>query len=434
VTAARTDPLCRELARAFRDRPFALEFWDGSRVPPTDDAAAPTLRFRTPGAVLQLLRSPGQLGIGRAYVLGELETDDLDSVVALMGRWAPPSLSVSRRLRLAAAAVRATGLRRPSAAPVAELRASRSRHTTQRDAVSVRHHYDVSNEFYALFLDRSMTYSCALFEHGTETLEEAQRAKLELICSKLALEPRMRMLDVGCGWGSLAIHAAREHGAEVRGVTLSEPQAALAAERARAAGVGDRVQFRVLDYRELERERFDAIASIGMVEHVGESQIDGYAAKLATLLHPEGRLLNHGITHVPPAPAGGYSGGPFLQRYVFPDAELLNLWRMQAAFDRAGLETLHIENLHPHYAETLRHWTQRLDANLGEAERLVGAERLRVWRLYLRAARNSFETGQSAVYQILCSAPITEPVTVRPLSRRPGRPVRREFAPPPLRR
>ena len=136
----------------------------------------------------------------------------------------------------------------------------------------------------------------------------------------------------------------------------------------------------------------------------------------------------------PRQPAGSYSGGPFLQRYVFPDAELLNLWRMQAAFDRAGLETLHIENLHPHYAETLRHWTQRLEANLGEAERLVGAERLRVWRLYLRAARNSFETGQSAVYQILCSAPITEPVTVRPLSRRPGRPVRREFAPPPLRR
>jgi cyclopropane-fatty-acyl-phospholipid synthase len=282
----------------------------------------------------------------------------------------------------------------------------------------VRHHYDVSNDFFSLFLDESMTYSCALFEEGTESLEEAQRAKLDLICRKLELAAGQRFLDIGCGWGSLVIHAAREHGVSALGITLSEPQAALATERAGEAGVGDRVEIRVMDYRDLAGEPFDAIASIGMVEHVGESQIDHYARLIASVLAPAGRVLNHGIVAVQPQKGGGHEGGEFSRRYVFPDGELLNLSRMASAFERAGFEALHLENLHTDYAETLRHWATRFDGHLEEAERLAGPERVRVWRLYLRAARNAFETGQNAVYQLLCSRPLTEPSASAPTGHR----------------
>jgi cyclopropane-fatty-acyl-phospholipid synthase len=415
-----TAALCREIESALPERPFTLRFWDETTVPATSQPA-PTLHFRSPVALASALGARGELGLGRAYVRGELEVDDLDAVVALLGRWHPPPLSVAAKLRLATAAVRAAGPRRPPPPPAAELRPARSAHTKKRDADAVRHHYDVSNEFFALFLDETMTYSCALFEEGTDTLEDAQRAKLELICRKLELRDGDRLLDIGCGWGSLAIHAAREHGAEVLGITLSAPQAELACERAGEAGVADRVSFRVMDYRDLGGERFDAVASIGMVEHVGAAQIDEYARRVLAALAPGGRALNHGITAVPHQARGAHIGGQFSNRYVFPDAEVLNLSRMLAAFERAGLETLHVENLHTDYAETLRHWAARLDASRDEAERLVGGERLRVWRLYLRAARNSFETGQNAVCQVLSSRPLVEGSSAVPVGARHGR-------------
>jgi cyclopropane-fatty-acyl-phospholipid synthase len=290
----------------------------------------------------------------------------------------------------------------PPKPPAAELTPRGRRHAPDRDARAVRHHYDVSNDFFALFLDDSMTYSCAIFSRGATTLEDAQATKLELICSKLGLEPGQRVLDVGCGWGSFAIHAAGRHGVSVTGITLSEPQAARARERAEAAGVGDRVEIRVADYRDLAGERFDAIASIGMVEHVGEAQIDVYARQLAGLLRPNGRLLNHGIArlrHEDP------DAGAFSERYVFPDAEPLHLSRVLLALERAGLVTRHAEGFGDDYAETLRHWAGRLDDRREEAIRLAGEERVRVWRLYLRAARHGFETGFTSVYQVLCEAP-----------------------------
>jgi cyclopropane-fatty-acyl-phospholipid synthase len=426
VPGSSTDRLRRSIQRALHDRPFTIKLWDGSSVPST--RRGPTLTFRSPRAIGHVLRAPGELGLGRAYVCGEIEVDDLDGAIALLGRWRPPPLSLPHRIRLGVAALRAAGLQRRPQPPAAELRPRGRRHTKRRDAEAVRHHYDVSNEFFALFLDETMTYSCALFEPGTATLEDAQRAKLELICSKLKLEPGQRMLDIGCGWGSLAIHAAREHGASVWGITLSEPQADLARELARDAGVGDQVEFRVMDYRDLSKERFDAIASIGMVEHVGEAQIDEYARQIARVLEPGGRVLNHGIVAVPPQADGAHIGGEFSNRYVFPDGELLNLSRMMLAFERAGFEALNIENLHTDYAETLRHWTTRLEERLDQAERLAGSERLRVWRLYLRAARNSFETGQNAVYQVLCSRPLTEGASPLPTGAR-HEPARRRVPP-----
>jgi cyclopropane-fatty-acyl-phospholipid synthase len=408
--------LRRRIERAFPERPFALRFWDGGDLPSTQPG--PTLTFRSPRALGHVIRAPGELGLGRAYVLGEIDVDDLDAVIALLGRWDAPRLGARAKAGLGLAALRATGLQRPPSPPAAELRPSRRRHSKRRDAEAVRHHYDVSNEFFALFLDESMTYSCALFEEGTETLEEAQAAKLELICTKLELEEGQRMLDIGCGWGSLGIHAAREHGASVLGITLSEPQVELARERAAAAGVADQVEFRVMDYRDLSDDSFDAVASIGMVEHVGESQGDEYGRQIARVLRPGGRVLNHGIAWVPPTERGSHIGGDFSNRYVFPDGEVQNLSRMLLSLERAGLETLHVENLHTDYAETLRHWATRLDENLEEAERLAGSERVRVWRLYLRAARNGFETGQTAVYQMLCSRPLTEDSAAQPTGRR----------------
>jgi cyclopropane-fatty-acyl-phospholipid synthase len=397
VPFARTGPIRREITAALPERPFSVEFWDGSRVSPTVDDG-PTFRLRSPRAVAQVLRARGQLGLGRAFVSGDLEVDDIDKVIALLDGWKPPPLGRRTRLRLLLAAVAACGVTMPPAPPKAELRPRGARRSKARDARSVRHHYDLPPEFFALFLDRSMTYSCAIFSRGADSLEVAQQQKLDLVCDKLALKPGERVLDIGCGWGSFAAHAATHHGVEVVGITLSEPQARVARRRMTAADISDRVEIRVMDYRDLADERFDAIASIGMVEHVGAERIDVYTQRLAQLLPPGGRLLNHGIArlrHTDP------EAGPFSERYVFPDADPLHLSRVLLALERSGFVTTHLESFAGDYAETLRHWAQRLDERRDEAARLVGEERLRVWRLYLRAARNGFETGFTSIYQVL---------------------------------
>ncbi len=309
----------------------------------------------------------------------------------------------------------------------------------------MRHHYDVSNDFFKLFLDASMTYSCAVFSRGASTLEDAQLAKREMVCTKLGLKEGERLLDVGCGWGSFVLHAATRHGVNAVGITLSPNQAELARRRVAKAGLEDRVEIRLCDYRDLAEagrhspsteagrrspsteagrrspsasipgsagipvsasERFDAIASIGMVEHVGANQIDVYAAKLAGLLDPGGRLLNHGIARLR---HGDPEAGPFSERYVFPDAAPLHVSRVLLALERAGIEPEHVEGLRQDYVDTLSEWIRRLDANLEEAERLAGGERVRVWRLYLRAARNGFATGFTSIFQILGTRPPRRP-------------------------
>ena len=396
-----TEPLRAELAAALPQRPFSLRFWDGSALPSTS-GDGPVFSARSPHAVAHALLAPGQLGLARAYVSGELEVDDLDAVLALLRDWSAPPIDGPTRRRLLLGAIRAAGLMRPPPPPAIELRPRGRRHSPARDARAVRHHYDVSNDFFALFLDASMTYSCAIFEDPSrdgEPLADAQARKLELVCTKLALRPGERVLDVGCGWGSFPIHAAVHHGVRVVGITLSAPQAALARERVAAAGVGDRVEIRVADYRDMRGERFDAIASIGMVEHVGAVQLDRYAAVLAGLLEPGGRLLNHGIARLR---HGEPEAGGFSERYVFPDAAPMHLSRILLALERAGFVCEHVEGFAPHYARTLAQWAQRLDARAADGARLAGEDRMRVWRLYLRAARSGFETGFTSVYQVRC--------------------------------
>jgi len=381
-----------------RERPFSIAFWDGTSLESTTEDG-PTFTVRSPNAIVHLLRTPGQLGLGRAYVSGLLEVDDLDACLRLLDTKKLQPLGRAALVRLAFASLRACGLVRPPPLPASELRPRGLRHSMTRDARAVRHHYDVGNDFFKLFLDSSMTYSCAIFSRGATTLEEAQEAKLELACTKLGLKPGQRVLDVGCGWGSFPIHAASRHGARVLGITLSEPQAVLARQRVAEADLAGQVEIRVMDYRELIGERFDAIVSIGMVEHVGSSQIDVYAERLASLLKPGGRLLNHGIArlrHRDP------EAGQFSNRFVFPDAAPLHLARVLLALERAGFVTDHVEGFREDYIETLRHWLRRLEDSLRDAVRLAGPERVRIWRLYLRAACNGFESGFTSVYQVSC--------------------------------
>jgi cyclopropane-fatty-acyl-phospholipid synthase len=379
------------------ERPFTVRLWDGTEIESTS-ADGPVFSLNSPVALGHILRAPGQLGLGRAYVSGALDADDIDKVLALLDDYSPPPIDAKAKAKLAAAAVRAGALSEVPRVPAVELRPKGRRHSIARDKRAVTYHYDVSNDFFGLFLDESMTYSCAIWSRGAKTLEEAQETKRELVCAKLALKEGERVLDVGCGWGSWVVHAAQRYGVHATGITLSEPQAEGARRRAQEAGVADRVDIRVMDYRELAGERYDAIASIGMVEHVGASKIDEYAATLARLLEPGGRLLNHGISRLR---YGEPEAGPFSERYVFPDAAPLHLSRVQAALEKNGFETRHVEGFRMDYARTLREWLRRLEANEQEALRIAGPERMRIWAVYLRAARRGFEIGFTSVYQVL---------------------------------
>jgi cyclopropane-fatty-acyl-phospholipid synthase len=283
------------------------------------------------------------------------------------------------------------------------LRRSGRRHTRTRDAAAIAHHYDVGNDFYRLVLGPTLVYSCAVWNSPGTGLDAAQEAKLELVCRKLALRPGTRLLDVGCGWGSLALHAAQRYGADVVGVTISTAQAALARERVAAAGLADRVEIRVQDYRAVPDGPFDAISSIGMAEHVGAAAMPAYAATLRDLLRPGGRLLNHAIAQNAGDPRS--RRGTFITRFVFPDGELLRLGDTVAALEAGGLEVLDVEALRRHYALTLRAWLERLEKRWDAAVAASDESRARVWRLYMAASALAFENGRLGVNQVLARRP-----------------------------
>jgi cyclopropane-fatty-acyl-phospholipid synthase len=385
----------------FAALPFALEFWDGSMRPAAgDDPSAPTVRVER-RALGQLLHEPNQLGLVRACVTGQLSFDgELRDVLALRNHFGGASLTPRELATAAALAVRLGGwdALRPPTVPASELRPTGHVHSLLRDRAAVRHHYDVSNAFYRRLLGPSLVYSCAYFADAEEGLDAAQERKLERICRKLRLAPGERMLDIGCGWGSLALHAAAHHGVRVVGITLSEVQAELARERVRDAGLSDRVEIRVADYREIDDGPYDKIASVGMVEHVGAAQLDAYAATIARLLRPGGLALNHGISRLNSTPAGSKS---LIQRYVFPDGEVLPLEDVVGALRRAGLEARDVESMREHYALTLWRWLDNLAAQRDAAIAEVGIERTRVWELYLTGSALAFEDGDITIFQTL---------------------------------
>ncbi len=384
----------------------AVRAWDGSTVGPPD--APVTIELHSPTALQHLVWSPGELGLARAHVSGALDVDgDIFDLLALRDQLGSPDEDVSvhlttrDRVHLVGALRRLGVLGRRPPIPDEESRPHGRLHTRGRDALAIAHHYDVSNDFYRLLLGPSLTYSCAYWYEDGLSLEQAQEAKYELICRKLGLEPGMRLLDVGCGWGSMALHAAQHHGAQVVGVTISEAQAALARQRVEAAGLGGRVEIRVQDYRDVHDGPFDAISSIGMFEHVGEAKMAEYLTDLHDLLRPGGRLLNHAISRLDPDDRSGIDPDSFMGRYVFPDAALLEVGTVVSAMQRVRLEVRDVHSLREHYATTLRAWVANLEASWDEAQRLVGPGRARVWRLYLAGCAIGFEENRTAIHQVL---------------------------------
>jgi len=375
--------------------------YDGSRFGrPGSDVR---LDVRSPRAVSYLMSAPGQLGLARAYVTGELEVyGDLYTGLDRLARLGIHRPSVQDQARLYKA-LAPFALRRPPAPPE-EVRLGGRVHTKRRDSDAISHHYDVSNEFYRWVLGPSMAYTCAVFPKVDATLEEAQDEKFDLVCRKLGLERGMRLLDVGCGWGGLALHAAKHYGADVIAVTLSQQQASWGQEAVEHEGLGDRVQIRYQDYRDVPETGFDRISSIGLTEHIGASNYPAYFAFLKSRLNPGGRLLNHCITRTDTRQRTTYKNG-FINRYIFPDGELVPVGKLVVPMEDAGFEVRHEENLREHYALTLMHWSRNLEEHWDEAVADVGLGKARVWKLYLAASRLGFERNMIQLHQVLLANP-----------------------------
>ena len=385
------------------DVPLRFEGYDGTSTGPRDSDVV--VEVRSPLALSYVVTAPGSLGMARAYVTGAIEVrgDLRTALTALMGAridhiaW-----------RDVAAVIRGLGTRtllRPPLPPQ-ERRTQRLlgwRHSKRRDAAAVAHHYDVSNRFYQLVLGPTMAYTCAVYPRADATLEEAQAEKFDLVARKLGLRPGMRLLDVGCGWGGMVIHAAREYGVRALGVTLSRQQAEWGQKAAAEAGLGDLVEIRHSDYRDVVEDGFDAVSSIGLTEHVGLAQLPVYVQRLRSRLRPGGRLLNHCITR--PTTRERAEAGAFITRYVFPDGELLGVGTIVTALQDGGLEIRHEENIREHYAMTLRDWGANLERHWDQAVAEVGLATARVWRLYMAGSRVGFERRDIELHQVLAVRP-----------------------------
>jgi cyclopropane-fatty-acyl-phospholipid synthase len=392
----------------YHPRDFAVRLWDGTAWEP--EAGWParfTLVLNHPGALRSMFWPPGELALAEAYLFGDFDIEGrIDDVFPLadhlldrrrnaadllrQGRWLLSLPSVHR------------GYRRQAERKAVRLRGTR--HSRARDRRAVTYHYDVPGEFYALWLDEQMVYSCAYFAAPDEDLDTAQERKLEYICRKLRLHSGERVLDIGCGWGGLLIHAAGHYGVSALGITLSRPQAELANERIRRAGLADRCRVEVRDYREIEDpEGFDKLVSVGMFEHVGEARLPEYFRRAYRLLRPGGVFLNHGIARSSDSPVR--RGPTFIGRYVFPDGELVPLSTTVRAAENGGFEVRDVESLREHYALTLKHWVRRLEEHASNARRITDETTYRVWRLYMSGSAHGFRTGRLNIYQTLLSKP-----------------------------
>ena len=383
--------------------PVRIEAYDGSAAGPAD--AAITVTILSSKALSHMVSAPGELGMARAYISGEMDIDAPDhfTVLSMIAGQKIGDLTWKQRFEV----LKAIGpeVLQWVEPPPQEVGAKRylsglRAHTKNRDAMAISHHYDVSNRFYEWVLGPSMAYTCAVYPSADATLEQAQAAKFDLVARKLALRPGMRLLDVGCGWGGMAMHAARLYGVDVIAVTLSRQQAEWGQKAVADAGLSDTVDIRFQDYRDVPESGFDAISSIGLTEHIGIAQLPSYAFRLADKLAPRGRLLNHCITR-PDDHSSAIARRGFIGRYVFPDGELPGVGRLVREFQRAGLELQHEENLRLHYAKTLHAWCDNLDAHWDEAIGEVGQATARVWAAYLAGSRLAFERNDIQLHQLL---------------------------------
>jgi len=417
------------LARLFRHYPGSvnLRLWNGTALRVGMNVAGGadspfTLVFKNPETVWSAVLGRDPLALADAYFRGDLDIEgDFFAALSLKDHLEALQLPAPEKLR---AAFTALHLRMMNAAPRHSKAVFAPAHaptikahskTENRDAIHF--HYDVSNEFYSLWLDRAMVYSCAYFETPDVDLDAAQQAKLEHICRKLLLKPEDEFLDIGCGWGALVIYAAKHHGVRAHGVTLSPQQLKVAQERIEEAGLTDRVRVELLDYRDLPGESlYDKVASVGMFEHVGLKNLPTYFSTVHRLLKPRGLFLNHGITHDSEGWEPSVST-EFINRYVFPDGQLDTISNVQRVMERSKFEIADVEGLRPHYAMTLRHWVARLEGNRALALQYVNEATYRVWRLYMAACALQFESGEIGIYQVLASKR-TVGIPALPLTRR----------------
>jgi cyclopropane-fatty-acyl-phospholipid synthase len=387
------------------EAPVEFRAYDGS------SAGAPgapvRITVRSPVAVSYLAQAPGALGLARAYVSGHLDVDgDMYTALARMTGAQTASLDIPERLRLLAALGGPKVLWPRVPPPPQEVRVNRRwlggrLHSKDRDASAISHHYDVSNRFYEWVLGPSMAYTCACYPREDASLEEAQAYKFDLVARKIGLREGMRLLDVGCGWGGMVMHAATEYGVKALGVTLSAQQASWAQQAIAEAGLSGLAEVRHLDYRDVPETGFDAVSSIGLTEHIGKAGLPGYFGFLHGKLKPGGRLLNHCITR-PDGTGPTRRRGGFINRYVFPDGELESPGYLISRMHDTGFEVRHEENLREHYAKTLAAWCANLDAHYDEAVAEVGPGTARVWRLYMAGSRLGFERNQIQLHQVLC--------------------------------
>jgi cyclopropane-fatty-acyl-phospholipid synthase len=400
-TAAKTLHFLQVLLRDYHPRDFTVELWDGNRWEPEPDQFRRfTWRINRPDALRTAFESDGQVALAEGYIYDDFDIEgDIEAIFPLADYLLNRKWSTQEKLRLTGMLLGLpAGRRSRTARPGMQLRGRT--HSKERDRQAVGYHYNLSNDFYALWLDRNLVYSCAYFLTADDDLDTAQVQKLDYICRKLRLHPGERLLDIGCGWGGLILHAAREYGVHALGITLSQPQFELAAERIRQASLADRCEVRLMDYRDLnESEAWDKLVSVGMVEHVGGANLPEYFRRAFGLLRPGGVFLNHGIARAGSRPAP--SSPTFTDVYVFPDGELVPLATTLRAAEEAGFETRDVENLREHYALTLRHWLRGLETHAEEAHRVADEVSYRIWRLYLAGSAYYFQTGRLDVYQTL---------------------------------
>jgi cyclopropane-fatty-acyl-phospholipid synthase len=386
------------LLEDYHPRNFAVELWDGTRWDPeAGQFCRFTWRLNHAGALRAVLRSDRQVALGEAYIYGDFDIcGDILACFALSEHLATQNWSTTEKLRLGSLLM---GL--PSASRNGGGARLRGRlHSKARDQRAVQFHYDVSNDFYRLWLDEAMVYSCAYFKSQEDTLNVAQQQKLDYICRKLRLEPGERLLDIGCGWGGLILHAARNYGVHAVGITLSEQQLALARRRIEEGGGSSQCEVWLLDYRDAAQlGQFDKVVSVGMVEHVGRAQLPEYFERAFQLLKPGGVFLNHGIGRSGSVAAP--EGPTFIKAYVFPDCELVPIATMLHSAERAGFEVRDVENLREHYFLTLCRWVRGLEANQARARELIGDFKYRIWRLYLGGCAYYMQTGEMNLYQSL---------------------------------
>jgi cyclopropane-fatty-acyl-phospholipid synthase len=404
--ASRALAIFRLLLNGYHPRNFTISFWDGSEWPAENGAARFTLRVRSPAALRRILMTgSSDLSLSESYISGELDvTGDFEAAMPLASYLMRRRWRAGTKLRLAAMLLQMPKRDRLLRRGRKQAELSGEQHSIQRDRQAVTYHYSVSNQFYALWLDTSMVYSCAYFETDHDSLNTAQTRKLDYLCRKLRLRPGERLLDIGCGWGALLIHAVREYGVLALGITLSENQAKFANDRIAKAGLQNRCQVDIADYRELDSKAgFDKIVSVGMVEHVGEIRLPIYFQQAWRLLRPGGVFLNHGIANrsIDPRP----SGPTFISRYVFPDGELVPINVTLRYAEDVGFEVRDVESLREHYTLTLRQWARRLELHRADALKVVEEPIYRIWRLFLHGSAHAFGAGLLNVYQSLLVKP-----------------------------